>query len=123
MSARDDDFTQVLSRLEAVRDELRSTSSPERVAVLRDLAAELVTDGERLLGVHLDRTSPLVPGGETAPGPRRVDGGGEPVDAAAPAEVGRSAARPSSAVPEGAAAPAATSSAVTAQLTAPPPPR
>ena len=53
MSSRDDDFTQVLARLQAVRDELRTTTSPERVAVLRTLAGELVTDGERLLGVHL----------------------------------------------------------------------
>ena len=53
MSLRDEDFTQVLSRLQAVRDELRTTTSPERVAVLRSLADELVADGERLLGVHL----------------------------------------------------------------------
>ena len=53
MSARDDDFTQVLSRLQAVRDELRTTTSPERVAVLRELATGLTADGERLLGVHL----------------------------------------------------------------------
>jgi exonuclease VII large subunit len=53
MSRRDEDFTQVLSRLQAVRDELRTTTSPERVAVLRSLADELVADGERLLGVHL----------------------------------------------------------------------
>jgi exonuclease VII large subunit len=56
VSTRDDDFTQVLERLHAVRDELRSTTSPERVGVLRALAGELVADGERLLGVHLDRT-------------------------------------------------------------------
>ena len=53
MSARDDDFTQVLTRLRAVRDELRTTTSPERVAVLRELAAALAADGEKLLGVHL----------------------------------------------------------------------
>ena len=53
MSSRDEDFTQVLTRLHAVRDELRTTTSPERVGVLRALADELVADGERLLGVHL----------------------------------------------------------------------
>ena len=53
VSTKDEDFTQVLSRLHAVRDELRSTTSPERVGVLRSLADELVADGERLLGVHL----------------------------------------------------------------------
>ena len=34
MSARDDDFTQVLTRLQSVRDELRTTTSPERVAMV-----------------------------------------------------------------------------------------
>jgi exonuclease VII large subunit len=53
VSSRDEDFTQVLNRLHAVRDELRTTTSPERVGVLRTLADELVADGERLLGVHL----------------------------------------------------------------------
>jgi exonuclease VII large subunit len=53
MSQRDEDFTQVLTRLHAVRDELRTTTSPERVGVLRSLADELVSDGERLLGLHL----------------------------------------------------------------------
>ena len=53
VSSRDEDFTQVLTRLHAVRDELRTTTSPERVGVLRSLADELVADGERLLGVHL----------------------------------------------------------------------
>ena len=53
MGSRDEDFTQVLARLQAVRDELRTTTSPERVAVLRSLADELVADGERLLGTHL----------------------------------------------------------------------
>lgn len=55
MSQRDDDFTQVLERLHAVRDELDATSSPERVGVLRELAAELVDEGRHLLGVALDR--------------------------------------------------------------------
>jgi len=58
VSARDEDFTQVLTRLHAVRDELRTTTSPERVGVLRKLADELVGDGERLLGAHL---TPAVP--------------------------------------------------------------
>ena len=60
MSARDDDFTQVLTRLTAVRDELRTTTSPERVAVLRELAAGLAADGEKLLGVHLTAPSRAV---------------------------------------------------------------
>ena len=62
VSARDEDFTQVLVRLQAVRDELRTTTSPERVAVLRTLAEGLVADGERLLGTHL----------EAAPAPARA---------------------------------------------------
>ena len=53
VSQRDEDFTKVLSRLQAVRDELRTTTSPERVGVLRSLADQLVAEGERLLGVHL----------------------------------------------------------------------
>lgn len=53
VSERDEQFTQVLARLHAVGDELRTTTSPERVGVLRTLADELVADGERLLGVHL----------------------------------------------------------------------
>ena len=66
MSARDEDFTQVLTRLHAVRDELRTTTSPERVGVLRSLADELVRDGERLLGRHLP--PPAAPaGGGPAP--------------------------------------------------------
>ena len=62
MSSRDDDFTQVLARLQAVRDELRTTTSPERVGVLRALADELVADGERLLGVAPARAGPPSPG-------------------------------------------------------------
>jgi exonuclease VII large subunit len=54
MGQRDDDFTQVLSGLRAVRDELATTSSPERVGVLRGLAQELVDDGRTLLHRHLD---------------------------------------------------------------------
>ena len=62
VSSRDDDFTQVLARLHAVRDELRTTTSPERVGVLRTLAGELVADGERLLGVHLHAPAPAAVG-------------------------------------------------------------
>ena len=46
---RDDDFGRVLEQLHAVRDELRTTNSPERVAALRELAGELVEEGRRLL--------------------------------------------------------------------------
>ena len=73
MSQRDEDFMQVLSRLQAVRDELGTTSSPERVAVLRSRADELVADGERLLGVHLSTTRPPVaPAGTGAGEPARL---------------------------------------------------
>ena len=65
---RDDDFTQVLVRLEAVRDELTATRSPERVAVLREVAGELVAQGRELLGRHLD------PPGEAAASPGERDG-------------------------------------------------
>jgi hypothetical protein len=73
VSARDDDFTQVLTRLHAVRDELRTTTSPERVGVLRALADELVADGERLLGAHLRAPTPtsIAPG--DADGARRPE--------------------------------------------------
>ena len=87
VSSRDDDFTQVLARLQAVRDELRTTTSPERVAVLRTLADELVADGERLLGVHLREPAPT---GVPAPVEQPVDGGrrrrrrGAPAGADAP---------------------------------------
>ena len=53
MSQRDDEFTQVLERLEQVREELSRTSSPERVGVLTEVAGELVAQGEALLGRHL----------------------------------------------------------------------
>ncbi len=65
VSSRDEDFTQVLTRLHAVRDELRTTTSPERVGVLRTLADELVADGERLLGRHLREPAPAVTGAVT----------------------------------------------------------
>ena len=58
MSQRDDEFTQVLERLEQVREELSRTSSPERVGVLTEVAGELVAQGEALLGRHLRPGSP-----------------------------------------------------------------
>ena len=94
VSSRDDDFTQVLARLQAVRDELRTTTSPERVAVLRTLADELVADGERLLGVHL-----------RAPAPAAVEPPAErPVDASAADDDGARRPEPTRPV-EGAAGP------------------
>ena len=71
MSRRDEDFTQVLSRLQAVREELGTTRSPERVAALRSRAEELVADGERLLGVHLRTPGP-------APAPVATEEGEQP---------------------------------------------
>ena len=53
MSQQDDDFTQVLERLHGVRDELSATSNPERVAVLRELAGELVARGRGVLSRSL----------------------------------------------------------------------
>ena len=55
MGQRDDDFGQVLERLRGVRDDLAATSSPEKVAGLRDLAWQLVDQGERLLARHLEQ--------------------------------------------------------------------
>ena len=78
MSRRDEDFTQVLSRLQAVRDELRTTTSPERVAVLRSLADELVADGERLLGVHLRAPVPAPPQAPAELPPPDADGARRP---------------------------------------------
>ena len=78
MGSRDEDFTQVLARLQAVRDELRTTTSPERVAVLRSLADELVADGERLLGTHLGAAptaAPVPAAGPVSAAP--ADGDGE----------------------------------------------
>ena len=49
MAQRQDEFTAVVQRLEAVRDELAATSSPERVAVLREVAADLAEQGRQLL--------------------------------------------------------------------------
>jgi exodeoxyribonuclease VII large subunit len=53
MAQREDDFAGVVARLQAVRDELAGTSSPERVAALRDDAGGLVARGRELLGTHL----------------------------------------------------------------------
>lgn len=74
MGQRDDDFTQVLVRLHAVRDELTATRSPERVGVLRQVAGELVAQGRELLGRSLDRPdgqsgSQPPPAAEASPGP------------------------------------------------------
>ena len=49
MAQRQDDFSAVLQQLEAVRDELATTSSPERVAVLREVADDLAEQGRALL--------------------------------------------------------------------------
>lgn len=49
MAQRQDEFTAVVQRLEEVRDELAGTSSPERVAVLREVAADLAEQGRQLL--------------------------------------------------------------------------
>jgi len=49
MAQRQDEFTAVVQQLEAVRDELATTSSPERVAVLREVAADLGEQGRQLL--------------------------------------------------------------------------
>ena len=62
MSRRDDEFTQVLERLGEVREELTRTSSPERVGVLREVAAELLAQGETLLGRHLQPDGPAASG-------------------------------------------------------------
>ena len=85
MSTRDDDFTQVLTRLRAVRDELRTTTSPERVAVLRELAAGLARDGEKLLGVHLTSEpadEPAPAAAEAPAAPASAPSAGEPRPAA-----------------------------------------
>ena len=81
---RDDDFTQVLVRLQAVRDELTGTRSPERVAVLRDVAGELVAQGRELLGRHLD--PPAAPAAAVpAPAVPATAAAGTPAAAAMPA--------------------------------------
>ncbi|CAN5182065.1 hypothetical protein BH24ACT10_BH24ACT10_10070 [soil metagenome] len=49
MAQRQDEFTAVVQQLEAVRDELTTTASPERVAVLREVAADLAEQGRQLL--------------------------------------------------------------------------
>ena len=50
MSQQDEEFTQVMVRLQEVRDELARTASPETVHRLRALADELVARGEQVLG-------------------------------------------------------------------------
>lgn len=62
MSVQDDEFTTVLTRLEEVREQLASTSSPETVHRLRGVAAALVAQGERILGVTPE-VSPGAAGG------------------------------------------------------------
>ncbi len=49
MSQQDDAFAEVLGKLERVRDELATTSSPETVHRLRDVAAQLLARGEKVL--------------------------------------------------------------------------
>ena len=49
MAERQDDYTAVVQRLEAVRDELATTASPEHVAMLREEAADLAEHGRQLL--------------------------------------------------------------------------
>jgi len=41
MAQRQGEFTAAVGKLEAVRDKLTTTSSPEHVAVLREVAADL----------------------------------------------------------------------------------
>lgn len=53
MSQQDDEFATVVARLRQVRDELATTSSPEKVHRLRDAAAQLVEHGEQILGRHV----------------------------------------------------------------------
>lgn len=49
MSQRNEDFGQVVERLQEVRDELSTTSSLERVGVLREVAQRLEAEGRQLL--------------------------------------------------------------------------
>ncbi len=49
MSQRQDEFTAVVEELDAVGRELATTSSPERVAVLREVADDLAEQGRQLL--------------------------------------------------------------------------
>lgn len=76
MGQRDDDFTQVLVHLHAVREELSGTRSPERVAVLREVAGELVAQGHELLHRHLDGPAERA-AGEQVPGQQRGEGQSE----------------------------------------------
>lgn len=65
MSERADDFASVLTRLRAVHTELTSTSSPERVAVLREEADGLLERGRSLLGTHLPPAPTPAPASST----------------------------------------------------------
>jgi exonuclease VII large subunit len=110
MGVRDDDFTQVLSGLRSVRDELASTSSPERVGVLRELAQELVADGRALLHRHLDPPSPSSPSPQSSSAsgrdePPALDGAATPEDPVE--ESTRALALPADQERAGGAAPAA----------------
>jgi exonuclease VII large subunit len=83
MGQRDDDFGRVLERLHAVRDELTTTNSPERVAALRELAGELGEEGRRLLLRHVGDpgatpAAAVVPAAEVVPGAVAVPTAGEP---------------------------------------------
>ena len=49
MSRQDDAFAEVLGKLERVRDELATTSSPETVHRLREVAVELLARGDQVL--------------------------------------------------------------------------
>ena len=78
MGQRDDDFGRVLERLHAVRDELATTTSPERVAALRELAGELVEEGRGLLLRYVGDPG-AAPTREAAPaGAANTGGGGAP---------------------------------------------
>ena len=49
MSRQDDAFAEVLGKLERVRDELATTSSPETVHRLREVAVQLLARGDQVL--------------------------------------------------------------------------
>ena len=107
MAQREDDFAGVVARLKAVRDELAGTSSPERVAALREDAGSLVARGRELLGTHLPAVraeEPPTPAVEPVPDVEAGPGAGwvqpdaatgelpaadEPADPAAPSSDAR----------------------------------
>jgi len=61
-----------------VREELVGTSSPETVAVLRELAKDLVAQGRQLLRQHpAEPDVPAPGGGPAAPAPTRDNAGVE----------------------------------------------